>query len=287
VSTRNFVYESLIIRARESPGGSRVLTLMTAESGLVDVFVFGGPKSRLRSIASPYVSGRAFVYLDPVKDYRKLTDFELKDSFPALREELGRLWGAGLVAELLLKTSGGGGDYRQVFELALSCLASLDSADTDAYDQPVLLFCWRLIGLLGLGPDPSSCVLCGRYLRVDSGAAFSFERDGFFCPACAGRVQQPLEAAEMMKSEFPALGSYGTGEQSRPCIGAPSARVLRLGPAALRWLSETAYASSLDTGSELELETAALESLKSLVYGLIKRAVDAPLHYLSRRAALV
>lgn len=287
MSTRNFVYESLIIRARESPGGSRVLTLMTAESGLVDVFVFGGPKSRLRSIASPYVSGRAFVYLDPVKDYRKLTDFELKDSFPALREELGRLWGAGLVAELLLKTSGGGGDYPHVYELALTCLASLDSAEADAYDQPVLLFCWRLVGLLGLGPDPSSCALCGRDLRVNTGAAFSFERDGFFCPACAGRVHEPLEAAEVMKSEFPASSLYGSGEEPRPRIGAPSARVLRLGPAALRWLSETAYASRLDSSVELDIETAALESLKCLVYGLIKRAVDVPLHYLSRRAALV
>jgi DNA repair protein RecO (recombination protein O) len=111
VSARNLVYEALALRARESPGGSRILTLMTAEAGLVDVFVFGGPKSRLRSLASPYASGRAFVYLDPVKDFQKLSDFDVRESYPALRDELGRLWAAGLVAELLIKTSGGGGDY--------------------------------------------------------------------------------------------------------------------------------------------------------------------------------
>ena len=153
--TRNLVYEALILRARESPGGSRILTLMTAEAGLVDVFVFGGPKSRLRSLAAPYAAGRAFVYLDPVKDFQKLSDFEVRDSFPALRDDLDRLWSAGLAAEFLIKTSGGGGDFPQALDLALQCLAALDSHPAGTSAPPLLLFLWRFVELPGnrSGPD--------------------------------------------------------------------------------------------------------------------------------------
>ncbi|HET7838685.1 MAG TPA: recombination protein O N-terminal domain-containing protein, partial [Rectinemataceae bacterium] len=146
--SRNPVYEALVLRSRESPAGDRILTLMSSELGLVDAFVFGGPKSRLRSLASPYASGRAFVYLDPVKDFRKLSDFEVIDSFPAIREDLDRLWAAGLVAEILIKTSGGGGDYPEVFALARDTLHGLDASPPGRAAYPIVLFCWRLVYLL-------------------------------------------------------------------------------------------------------------------------------------------
>jgi DNA repair protein RecO len=266
---------------------------MTAQEGLVDVFVFGGPKSKLRSLAAPYVFGRAFVYLDPVKDYRKLSDFEVADSFPALRDELGKLWGAGLVAELLIKTSGGGGDFPLVLELAADCLAALDAAPSGEYDKAVLVFCWRLVSLLGLGPDPTSCAACGAEIRIGGGAAYSFEREGFLCPACASREAQAAAYAAQA-----ALGAYGgaflagevaaAGAESvgdAPFVGARAARITRLGPGALRWLEE-AEALPFSRAARAELDGAVLDSLKALVYALAKRAADAPLQSFSRGAAL-
>jgi DNA repair protein RecO (recombination protein O) len=289
VGSRNLVYDSLVIRAKESPGGSRILTLMTAEAGLTDAFVFGGPKSRLRSLASPYASGRAFVYLDPVKDYRKLSDFEVADSFPALRDELGKLWGAGLVAELLIKTSGGGGDFPLVLELAVDCLRSLDAAASGEYDAPLLVFCWRLVNLLGLGPDPTSCAACGAELRPGAGAAYSFQRDGFLCPACASREAMAAQYAGLgagMAPSGPASGGEYAAEQAEPVLaGGRPARLLRLGPGALRWLAD-ATATGFAEAARGGLEPPVLDSLKALVYGAVKRAAEAPLQSFSRGAAL-
>jgi DNA repair protein RecO (recombination protein O) len=242
VSARNLVYEAHALRARESPGGSRILTLMTAEAGLVDVFVFGGPKSKLRSLASPYASGRAFVYLDPVKDFQKLSDFDVRDSYPALRDELGRLWAAGLTAELLIKTSGGGGDYPLVLELALDCLAALDRSETGRAEAPIFLFLWRLVNLLGLGPDPTSCSICGRELRPSQGAAYSFALESFLCPSCAAGAD----------------------------------RALRLGTGVLRWLSrslELPFAEAV----RLVLLPETVATLKSLLFGLARMAAESPL----------
>lgn len=246
---RNLVYEALTLHARESPGGSRILTLLTAEAGLVDVFVFGGPKSKLRSLAAPYASGRAFVYLDPVKDFQKLSDFEVRDSYPALRDDLDRLWSAGLVAELLIKTSGGGGDFALVLNLALQCFASLDLCPAGASAAPLLLFIWRFVELLGLGPDPTSCSSCGKELRPSLGGAYSFALEAFLCPDCATRHE----------------------------------RVLPLGTGALRWLRR-----SLELGGEevsrLVILPETLETLKALLFSLARIAAESPLASLGKGA---
>jgi DNA repair protein RecO (recombination protein O) len=246
MSSRNLVYEALALRARESPGGSRILTLMTAEAGLVDVFVFGGPKSKLRSLASPYASGRAFVYLDPVKDFQKLSDFDVRDSYPALREDLDRLWAAGFVAEILVKTSGGGGDYPLVLELALDCLGALEDSKAGAGEAPLLLFLWRLVNLLGLGPDPSTCAQCGSELRPSRGpervGAYSFALECFLCPRCAAEAE----------------------------------RTLSLGSGALRWLGrclELPFAEA----ARLPLLRETAETLKSFLFALALKAAESPL----------
>ena len=252
MTARNLVYEALALRARESPGGSRILTLMTAEAGLVDVFVFGGPKSRLRSLASPYASGRAFAYLDPVKDFQKLSDFEVRDSFPGLRDELGRLWAAGCVAELLLKTSGGGGDYPLVLELALGCLGALDTESAASSSTiSLLLFIWLFVELLGIGPDPSACSSCGRELRPSLGGGYSFALESFLCPSCAAR----------------------------------SERVLELSTGVLRWLTRS-LELGFDAARKLVVLPETLEILKTLIFGIAQSAAESPLASLKPGSAL-
>ena len=270
---RNLVYDALILRTRESPAGDRILTMMTAEAGLVDVFVFGGPKSKLRSLASPFASGRAFVYLEPAKDFRKLSDFEVRESYPALREELGRLWAAGLVAELLIKTSGGGGDFPFVLALGRDTLRALDMQSAERGDYAVLLFLWRLVGLLGLGPDTESCASCGRDLATAAlgegrGAppafAFSFGAGGFLCPYCdRGSLRGSSAAGEYVAA-------------SSPNFARESDASLRLLPAALHWLRDSEDRPFAEAVSA-ELDKPSLAALKALLFGLARRAAEAPL----------
>jgi DNA repair protein RecO (recombination protein O) len=280
VPNRNLVYDALVLRAKESPGGDRILSLMTADSGLVDVFVFGGPKSKLRSLASPYAAGRAFVYLDPVKEYRKLSDFEVREHFPGLREDLGKLWAAGLVAELLLKTSGGGGDFAEVLELALACLGGLDRARRPAdADLALSLFLWRFVGLIGLGPDPSECARCharlgpgeaggpgGAYGPGDarplaSGAVYSPNLSGFLCPRCArAAAENAAPGREVPDGDEPLQ------------LGRP----VPVNAGVLRWLARAEgldFAEALGVG----LDAASLAAVKALAFDLARRAAEGPL----------
>jgi DNA repair protein RecO (recombination protein O) len=278
VPTRNIVYESLVLRARESPGGDRILCLMTAEAGIQDVFVFGGPKSKLRSLASPYSSGRAFVYLDPTRDFRKLSDFEVTESFTGLREGLKKIWAAGLVAEFLLKTSGGGGDFPEVLALARAAMRGLESCREEEADYPLLLFLWRMIELLGLLPEAEHCSVCGLPFPEGAGLLYSFAAGGFLCPDCA-------------RSEASG-GSEGAGARSGESRGWGSGRSLAefpnysLSAGAARWLSRSA-ALPFAEASRLGLDASSLAGLKALVFGLARSAADAPLASLSVGAGIL
>lgn len=226
---------------------------MTAEVGLLDVFIFGGPKSKLRSLAGPYSAGRAFIYYDPVRDFYKLSDFEVQESFSGLREALRKLWAAGLVAEFLQKTSGGGGDFPLVLGLALETLQGLEALPDDKAEYPVLLFLWRMLGLLGLMPDPGACASCGADLDPASPALYSTHGGGFLCASCAGHEYQKWQ---------------DEGESFDITAGAK------------RYL---ARAETLPFREALRasLDTASLNGLKAMIYGLARRAAEGPLATLS------
>ncbi len=261
MAERNLVFEALALRVRESPGGSRILCLMTAEAGLLDVFVFGGPKSKLRSLAAPWSAGRAFVYHDPVKDLSKLSDFEVRDSFSGLREGLRKIWCASLIGEFLQKTSGGGGDYPLVLSLALEALSCLEALPEDRADYPTLLFLWKMLGLLGLMPDPRGCASCGADLDPAGGLLYVPSAGGFVCPACA------------------------RAESGRP-QGWHEHGAIPLSPGAARWLARSVEWSFAQAG-RVGLDGASLEGLRSLVFHLAQKAAEGPLSSLKSGLGII
>ncbi|HUX37759.1 MAG TPA: DNA repair protein RecO C-terminal domain-containing protein [Rectinemataceae bacterium] len=247
--SRNLVYEVLALRSKETPAGTRVLTMLSAESGLVDAFVFGGPKSKLRSLASPWGAGRAFLYHDPVRDYMKLSDFEVIRPFSGLRENLRRILSASLVAELLIKTSGGGGDFARVLAMSLDCLGALEELPEARADYPLLLFIWRLVELIGILPETESCALCGRDIGEGESRSWMPREGGFACPDC-----RPEE---------------GDGEE------AP-----RLSAGALKWLARAQGLGSLQAAA-VGLDQRSRAGLRRLCFGLAREAVEGPLESLA------
>jgi predicted RNA-binding Zn-ribbon protein involved in translation (DUF1610 family) len=271
---------------------------MTAEAGIQDAFVFGGPKSKLRSLASPYSAGRAFVYFDPPRDFRKLSDFEVRESFSGLRESLRKLWAAALVAEFLIKTSGGGGDFPQVLALALETLRGLESLPEEKADYPAILFLWRMIALLGLMPDPGSCASCGADLAPGGPMSHAFAAGGFLCPDCA-RAEAERGAFAAEERGGYAAGGYaqggagrdgrfagGRGATGRNDGGASDSGLIPISAGAARWLeraSRLPFAEALGAS----LDGPSLAGLKRLAFGLARRAAEAPLTTLTSGAGIL
>jgi DNA repair protein RecO (recombination protein O) len=256
VASRNLTYEVLVLRAKEIPSGSRVATMLSADVGLIDAFVFGGPKSKLRSLASPWSSGRAFLYHDPVRDYLKLSDLEVTDPHSGLRDGLRKIMSASLVAELLIKTSGGGGDYPEVLALARDCLHGLERLPESRTDYPLVLFIWRLVGIVGLLPDTRTCVLCDREFADGEARTWLQGEGGFACLRCRPSRAEGAAAGSNSDSSAPSLSS-----------------------GAVRWLERAAvrpFAEALDAS----LDASSLAGLRRLAFGLARSAAEGTLESL-------
>jgi DNA repair protein RecO (recombination protein O) len=151
--SRTFTFTALVLRTRPSGESNRDVWFLTAEEGLLQATVFGGPKSRLRAHAAPFHSGTLWIYRDPVRNSRKVTDFDVVSWRPGLREQYDRALAADALAETILASHGGGGNWEAAFTLAGGSLDALEGAE-DQHCLPIILhFFWNWLDILGLRPE--------------------------------------------------------------------------------------------------------------------------------------
>jgi DNA repair protein RecO (recombination protein O) len=151
--SRTAVYSALVLRNRHSGEANSEVTLLTAEEGIIKATVFGGAKSKLRAHSAPYNSGQVWVYHEPVKDYRKISDFDVRSWRPKLRELYERTMAAGGVAETILSSHGGGGDWSTALNLAVTTLDTLENANEEICEHLLVHFLWRWADFLGIQPQ--------------------------------------------------------------------------------------------------------------------------------------
>jgi DNA repair protein RecO (recombination protein O) len=259
MAQRSSSFDSVILRSRESPSGARIITLLSDEAGLVDAFVFGGPKSRLRSLASPWHEGRAWIYRDSAKDFVTLSDFDAIREFPGIRTNLDAISAASLAGEFIMATSALGGDWMDAKSLFIDLVETLDVllAENPArlkgsVDRVVILFCVRAIQAMGLMPDPGECSSCAGAIRPDAVQSYSRRHGGFLCTTC----------------------STGSGSG----VGRESG-LITLPAGALAWLAATAdmeFGQAVRTGLGAEAQTA----LKASLFDLLRKSAESPLRTL-------
>ena len=150
IMSRTVIYSALVLRSRPCGESNNEVTLLTGEEGLIKATLFGGAKSKLRSFAAPYNSGRVWVYREPVKDYRKVDDFDVQSWRPGLRELYERTMAASGIAETILASYGGGGDWGNALKLAELALDTLEDANEEKCERILVRFLWRWTEFLGI-----------------------------------------------------------------------------------------------------------------------------------------
>jgi DNA repair protein RecO (recombination protein O) len=185
--TRTSVYSALTLRVRPFGESNREAWFLTSEEGLIKATVFGGPKSRLRARVAPFHEGKLWIYHDPVRDSRKVSDFDVFFYRVGIRELYERAMSAAALAETILSSLGSGGNWPEAARLASKALDALDTADTAACTRLAVYFFWRWARLLGLGPELSACSRCACEIKRDGELWYSPERESLFCENCLGR----------------------------------------------------------------------------------------------------
>lgn len=199
---RNFYTNALILSSRIFGENNRILTLLTPDRGVIDAVLYGGRKSRLRSLASPFHTGVIWLYNDETRHSIKITDFDASKFRPSLHENLYKTLAASFCSELLIKTKSGNEDsqYSILWTLTNGFLDGLELTDEKGAKLGLLRFIWRFLSIQGVQPDIDSCCVCESEFLSEASignqernmlsykAYYDESKQGFLCNECSSGI---------------------------------------------------------------------------------------------------
>lgn len=180
---RNSRCSAVILNLRSVSENNRVVTFLSNQRGIETALLYGGPKSKLRSLVAPFTSGTLWVYTN--KNSSKITDFHGEVFRNSFRESLFKSWAATFCAELLIKTAAGGTDFEKIFSLINVFFDGMDRCNDGESRKALIRFLWRYQIFLGENPSTDKCCHCGCALNQQ--AVFSPYPNGFLCRSCAAK----------------------------------------------------------------------------------------------------
>jgi DNA repair protein RecO (recombination protein O) len=238
--------------------------LFGVERGVYQAMLFGGRKSRLRALISPWHLGTVWLYGDTQKNTLKITDFEVAKFRSGIRDSLYKTWAASLASELVIKTNAAGGEpsprwglaagageYAKSWTLVNAFFDGLDQTAEGECRVALVRFLWRFLSLMGLCPPTAHCVHCGCAFSTAT-AVYEAAENGFACESCA------------------------TGTRAEFFVSAEG----------LAYLTAVSELRSSDVRA-IQLSVAALEELKHLLFFLITQATGDKLNTLASGAGIL
>lgn len=181
---RNKTTQALILTMKASGENNRLVTYFSKEDGICQAMLFGGPKSKLKSLVQPFNSGTLYLYSDEIKKTTKINDFDVKNFQLDIRASLYKAMAANLACELVLKTKCAG-DYQNAFTLLNAFLDGIDKSVEKEARLGTIRFLWRYIGLLGVQPDTHLCQDCAEsLLSKEKDSFYIHSKNGFVCGEC-------------------------------------------------------------------------------------------------------
>ena len=185
---RSYCYNAIILSLRPLGENNSSVTLLTPENGIVYAVLYGGPKSRLKSLVAQWNSGKVWLYENPEKNQIKISDFEVTNYHASFSQNLFKSYAASLAAELAIKTRCAGSSS-QCHRLLSGFLDGMELCDEEQSRLGLLRFLWRYLELLGVQPASHACYNCGKTF-LDSQFApnavsyYNIIENSFICPAC-------------------------------------------------------------------------------------------------------
>lgn len=162
----------------------RILTLFTFEQGRIDAKARNcrKPSAPLLACAQPFTYGEFELFYN--KNKYTVNQFELKESFFALREDIDRFSIASMATRLCQDAVQQEQPNEELFSLLYHVLSFLAYGQSDPVDLAIC-FLVRFYQIIGYCPTITNCVNCGRDLRADKQIYFSAARGGAVCLACS------------------------------------------------------------------------------------------------------
>lgn len=255
--SRNSTAESLVLATQLQGENNRTITLLSPEAGVYYATLFGGAKSKMRSLVSPFNRGKIWLYTDEAKHTSKITDFDVQRYHLSFRESLFKSWAATLAAEIVIKTKCAG-SAADCYRLINGFLDGMELSGENESRLGLIRFIWRYLALLGIRPRATRCSWCKGSLLATSilgekaahtAAVYNEQENGFICMDC---FSGSAETESVRTSRFT------LGTKSLTYLEAIS----NLEPKAVRALS---------------IDSASFTEIKALCFHLLEQAVGSKL----------
>lgn len=184
---RNSSTPAIILSLRPLGENNSSVTILTPTEGISYVTLYGGPKSKMKSLVSQFNSGNIWLYENPEKKQTKITDFEVENYHYSFNQSLFKFYAASLAAELAIKTKCAGSN-EQCFTLIKGLLDGMELCDEDQSRLGLLRFLWRYIELMGIQPETHICAHCGKSfleeIESDNISYYNKYENNFVCNDC-------------------------------------------------------------------------------------------------------
>ena len=176
---------AILLRAHPYSESSRVLRFYTRALGLVGAMARGVRRSASRGHGGggAFSEGVAVLAVRDNRELQTLQEFAPAKSRLGLAQDMSRLAGASLAAELVLRHAGQE-PHEELYRVLSSGLDRLEEAPSEAVPAELLALGWAIVQILGFGPELEACVACGQPLDAGAMGWFDLQAGGVRGPCC-------------------------------------------------------------------------------------------------------
>lgn len=176
----------------------KILTLITAEYGKIQVFCKGAQKLKSALLASTeFLAFSDFVLYEGNSDMYRLSSAEIIEVFYNLRIDIDKLLYATTMSQIMNDVCLEGDLCYKKLQLFLNTLYTLSETDKNV-DFVFSVFEIRLLALLGFVPRLGTCLGCGKNVAdIKDGKFFSIKDNGVKCEICSRLDKGAIKISEI------------------------------------------------------------------------------------------
>jgi DNA repair protein RecO (recombination protein O) len=191
---RSYRAEAVVLRRTDFGEADRLLTLYSREFGKIKAVAKGARKPQSRKTGHVELFMRTQFLLAKGRDIDVVTQAEMIEAYPALRDDLVRSTYASYAVELLDRFTAE--EDRDVAKYELLCRALGWLAEGGNLLVAARYYELRLLSLAGYQPQLFYCLQCAEPIQ-EQDQWFSVEHGGLLCPNChtQDRQARPVSAA--------------------------------------------------------------------------------------------
>lgn len=199
------VTEAIVLHMFDYLETSRILRLMTRDSGIQSVLARGARNSKKRfgSAVDLFAQGPAEIAFRPGRELQSLLSFDASRARAQFATDVGRFTAGSMIAELALRTSSDE-PAPGLFDSVEAALDRLASAPPEGTVEAALAGAWHIIATLGFSPALDVCASCQAALEPDLRVPFSHSAGGALCERCGraspGNRVLPAAARSALRS---------------------------------------------------------------------------------------